>query len=35
VVTALIAASLTAEEVEAAHVGDIGFDDEDKGADTE
>jgi hypothetical protein len=35
VVTALIAASLTAEEVEAAHVGDIGFDDEDKGAETE
>ena len=34
-VTALIAASLTAEEAEEAHVGDIGFDDEDKGADTE
>ncbi len=35
VVTALIAASLTAEEAELAHVGDIGFDDEDKGADAE
>jgi len=35
VVTALIAASLRAEEAEEAHVGDIGFDDEDKGAATE
>jgi hypothetical protein len=35
VVMALIAAALALEEAEAAHVGDIGFDDEDKGAEVE
>ena len=35
VVAALIASRLSAEEAETAHVGDIGFDDEDKGADVE